>query len=191
MPILKNITVDEFENVTILILEKISMRSKKIGDRIHVVVSEADKSDSENALVINDELSFAGSDKAHNIDMIFDIPNEKSLDQFIRFLQELKEDHYPKKEVSLAAYLDSIPKSELEDLKKEYLTENEKIPKGWVDIEQHLPMVTGDDYIQHGALFKIVKVKFKDGNESESQVGDHNMWYYVAKEAGITHWWND
>lgn len=94
MPVLKNIKVDEFDDVTILVLEKISMRSKKIGDRIHVVVSEADKSDSETALVINDELSFAKSDKVDNIDLIIDIPNEKSLDQLILFLQELKADHY-------------------------------------------------------------------------------------------------
>ena len=94
MPVLKNIKIDEFEDVTILILEKISMRSKKIGERIHIAVSEADKSDSETALVINDEQSFAKSDKVDNIDMLIDIPNEKSLDQFILFLQELKEDHY-------------------------------------------------------------------------------------------------
>ncbi len=92
--ILKNIQVDEFENVTVLILEQISMRSKKIGERIHVAVSDADKSDSETALVINDELSFAKSDKVDNIDLIIDIPNEKALDRFIRFLQDLKEDHY-------------------------------------------------------------------------------------------------
>jgi len=96
MSVLKGIKVDEFENVTVLIFEKISMRSKKIGERIHVSVSEADKSDSETALVINDELSFAKSDKCHNIDMIIDIPNEKSLDQLILFLQDLKEDHYKK-----------------------------------------------------------------------------------------------
>ena len=75
MSVLKGIKVDEFENVTVLIFEKISMRSKKIGERIHVSVSEADKSD---------------------IDMIIDIPNEKSLDQLILFLQDLKEDHYKK-----------------------------------------------------------------------------------------------
>lgn len=91
MPVL-----DEFKNVTVLVLQGVSMRSKKIDGRIHVAVSEADKSDSETALVINEELSFAKSDKVHNIDMIIDIPNEKALDQFIIFLQDLKQDHYPK-----------------------------------------------------------------------------------------------
>ncbi len=96
MSILKGIKVDEFENVTVLVLEKISMRSKKVGERIHIAVSEAHKSDSETALVINEELSFAKSDSVDNIDVIIDIPNEKSLDKFILFLQDLKEDHYKK-----------------------------------------------------------------------------------------------
>ncbi len=94
MPVLKGIEVDEFKDVTILVLQKISMRSKKIGERVHIVVSEAEKSDSETALVVNDELSFAKSDKVHNIDLLIDIPNEKALDQFILFLQEIKEEHY-------------------------------------------------------------------------------------------------
>lgn len=96
MPVLKNIEVDEFKDVTVLVLQKISMRSKKIGDRVHIAVSEAEKSDSETALVINEELSFAKSDQVHNIDMLIDIPNEKALDQFILFFQELKEEHYSK-----------------------------------------------------------------------------------------------
>ncbi len=94
MPVLKNVKIDEFDDVTILVFEKISMRSKKIGERVHVAISESHKSDSETALVINDELSFAKSDKVDNIDMLIDIPNEKALDQLILFLQELKEDHY-------------------------------------------------------------------------------------------------
>lgn len=94
MSVLKGINIDEFENVTVLIIEKLSMRSKKIGGRVHIAVSEAEKSKSEDALVINDELSFAKLDKVHNIDMIIDIPNEKALDQFISFLQDLKEEYY-------------------------------------------------------------------------------------------------
>jgi len=94
MSILKGIKIDEFEDVTVVILEKISMRSKKIGERIHVAVSESSKSDSETALIVNEEISFTKSDKVHNIDVLIDIPNEKSLDQFINFLQDLKEEHY-------------------------------------------------------------------------------------------------
>lgn len=96
MPVLKNIKIDEFENVTILVLQKISMRSKKVDSRVHIAISEADKSDSETALVISDESSLCKSDKVDNIDVLIDIPNEKALDQFISFLQEVKQDHYPK-----------------------------------------------------------------------------------------------
>lgn len=101
MAVLKGINVDEFDNVTILTLEKISMRSKKLNfldnTRVHIAISEADKSKSEEALVINEQTSFCKSDKVDNIDMIIDIPNEKALDQFISFLQELKEEHYNNK----------------------------------------------------------------------------------------------
>ena len=60
-------------------------------------------------------------------------------------------------------------------------------PKGWLSIEEYLPMMYAIDIIQG---YTIYKVKDKDGNEFESAVSDHNVWYYVAKEAGITHWWN-
>ena len=60
-------------------------------------------------------------------------------------------------------------------------------PKGWLSIEEYLPMMYGIDIMQG---YKLYKVKDKDGNEFESAVSDHNVWYYMAKEAGITHWWN-
>jgi len=61
-------------------------------------------------------------------------------------------------------------------------------PKGWLNIEEHLPMMYAIDIMQGYSLFKV---KDKDGNEFESGVSDHNLWYYTAKEAGITHWWNE
>ena len=67
----------------------------------------------------------------------------------------------------------------------------DKTPKGWVSIEDHLPAVTCGDFLEHGAIVRFVKVKDNDGNESESQVGDARMWYYIVKEHGITHWWNN
>ena len=60
-------------------------------------------------------------------------------------------------------------------------------PKGWLRIEEHLPMMYAIDIMQGYTLYKV---KDKDGNEFESGVSDHNVWYYMAKEAGITHWWN-
>ena len=60
-------------------------------------------------------------------------------------------------------------------------------PKGWLSIEEYLPMMYAIDIMQG---YTLHKVKDKDGNEFESGVSDHNVWYYMAKEAGITHWWN-
>ena len=60
-------------------------------------------------------------------------------------------------------------------------------PKGWVSIEEHLPMMYAMDYFNGGTFYKV---KDKEGNEFESFVSDHNLWYYLAKEEGITHWWN-
>lgn len=64
----------------------------------------------------------------------------------------------------------------------------DKTPKGWVSIEEYLPMWMATDVVQG---YSIYKVKDKDGNESESCVTDHGTWYYFAKDAGITHWWNE
>lgn len=61
-------------------------------------------------------------------------------------------------------------------------------PKGWISIEDYLPMMYTIDIMQGYTLYKV---KDKDGNEFESAVSDHNVWYYMAKEAGITHWWNE
>lgn len=60
-------------------------------------------------------------------------------------------------------------------------------PKGWISIEEHLPMMLAMDIMQGCTEYKV---KDKDGNEFETGVSDHNVWYYMAKEAGITHWWN-
>ncbi len=88
------------------------------------------------------------------------------------------------------AFGNAISNMTPEDIEK-YFPEADPIPNGWVSIEEHLPAVTIDDFLKHNAIVRMIKVKDKDGNEFESQVGDHQMWYYIAKEAGITHWWND
>lgn len=61
-------------------------------------------------------------------------------------------------------------------------------PKGWLSIDEYLPMFMAID-IANGC--SIYKVKYADGTEGESGVADHNVWYYEAKEAGITHWYNE
>ena len=61
-------------------------------------------------------------------------------------------------------------------------------PKGWLSIEEYLPKMYVTDLKQG---YTIYKVKDKYGNEFESGVSDHNSWYQMAKENGITHWWNE
>lgn len=73
-----------------------------------------------------------------------------------------------------------------EDIQKYFPESN--TPKGWVSIEDDLPKWYADD-LEQG--YTIYKVKDIHGNESEAYVCDHNVWYYEAKDAGITHWWNE
>lgn len=64
----------------------------------------------------------------------------------------------------------------------------DKRPKGWLSIEEHLPMMYAKDIMQGYSEFKI---KYADGKEGVARVSDHNIWYYHAKEAGVTHWFNE
>lgn len=82
----------------------------------------------------------------------------------------------------LKIVLDNISQEEIE---KYFPTDNK--PKGWLSIEEYLPMMCAEDV---GQGYTTYKVKDIDGNEFESGVSDHNVWYYMAKENGITHWWN-
>ena len=61
-------------------------------------------------------------------------------------------------------------------------------PKGWLSIEEHLPGWLAKDVMQG---YSVYKVRHKDGTEFESAVTDHGLWYYLAKEAGVTHWLNE
>lgn len=61
-------------------------------------------------------------------------------------------------------------------------------PKGWISIEDSLPECLAIDVLNGGSIYKV---KDKNGKEFESKVCDHTMWYYEAKEAGITHWWHE
>ena len=93
-----------------------------------------------------------------------------------------------KKSPMLKALREHLSKmSEEEKLKlKDELTD--KTPEGWLSIEEHLPAMRMGDLLEDG--YRKIKVRFKDGKEDISRVSDHNIWYYEAKEAGITHWYN-
>jgi hypothetical protein len=70
---------------------------------------------------------------------------------------------------------------------KEKFFPEDTTPKGWVSIEEHLPTWMASDIMEGGTMYKV---KYKDGAYGGSFVSDHNIWYYMAKEQGITHWWN-
>lgn len=62
----------------------------------------------------------------------------------------------------------------------------------WVSVEDRLPMVTTDDITKNipdeygNNIYKVVQVT--DGKRIwYSGVGDHNVWYYEARESGVTH----
>lgn len=70
---------------------------------------------------------------------------------------------------------------------KEKFFPEDTTPKGWVSIEEHLPMWMASDIMEGGSRYKV---RTADGHEGYSIVSDHNVWYHIAKEQGITHWWN-
>lgn len=94
MSILKGIKVDDFDNVTVIVFKDISTRHGKFGDNVHIVVSEADKSQSEEMVKLNETESLCWSDTVHNIDVILDFPSKKSIEQLIDYLTKVKEEMY-------------------------------------------------------------------------------------------------
>lgn len=78
--------------------------------------------------------------------------------------------------------LENITPEEIE----KYFPEDKK-PKGWISIDEHLPMMWAIDVMQG---YTEYKVKYKNGTTGTTKVADHNTWYYYAKDEGITHWLN-
>ncbi len=108
-------------------------------------------------------------------------------DKFIRQYDAIIEETQQEKlDKSLKAFSESLSEMSKEELDN-FLPEPE-IPKGWIDIEEHLPKCLAIDFITKG--YSEYTAKDKDGNEFETTVTDHGMWYHMAKDAGITHWLN-
>jgi hypothetical protein len=61
-------------------------------------------------------------------------------------------------------------------------------PKGWLSIEEYLPMFMAVDFANGCSVYKV---RYENGTVSESGVADHDVWYYYAKNEGITHWFNE
>ncbi len=60
-------------------------------------------------------------------------------------------------------------------------------PKGWLSIEEHLPMWMGRDFCKG---YSAYTARDKEGILYFTHVSDHNTWYYMAKEQGIIEWYN-
>lgn len=84
----------------------------------------------------------------------------------------------------LTEHLDNMSEEEKKET-VEYF--RDKRPTGWLKIDDHLPYMSAIDMFSGGTTFNV---RYEDGSESTSTVMDHNIWYYEAKEAGITHWLN-
>ena len=84
-------------------------------------------------------------------------------------------------------FFNNLTEDEIEKLKEKYFPKESNTPKGWVSIDERLPMLKAGDLFKGGTEYKVL---FEDGVESYSRVTDPNTWYYLAKEIGITHWYN-
>ena len=95
------------------------------------------------------------------------------------------EDKFKKSLDAFSKALKEMTPEEHEYWKEKFRDKN---PKGWVSVEDALPMWRVSDVAKG---YSEYKVKDKDGKEFMTQLTDHTTWYYlVAKESGITHWWN-
>lgn len=79
-------------------------------------------------------------------------------------------------------------KNKIAEYYKDYIKNIPKIPKGWISIEDHLPVFLTKDVVKGGSTYLVMD---KDGNTFKSTVSNSNMWYHLAKETNITHWYND
>lgn len=81
---------------------------------------------------------------------------------------------------------DSLKNLSAEDLEK-YFPKDTR-PKGWLSIDDHLPMMYASD-IRKG--YSEFKVKYENGEIGDTIVCDHNTWKYYAIQNKITHWYNE
>jgi hypothetical protein len=94
MPVLKNEKIDDIEDVTILVMKDISVRHKIVDDRIHLCLAETKKLESDVMVNMSENSDLCWSDKTAHIYVLIDFPTVKTLDQFIKNLQEIREEHF-------------------------------------------------------------------------------------------------
>lgn len=81
-------------------------------------------------------------------------------------------------------HFDSLDERGWEELREFF---KDDTPKGWISIEDYLPQWLACDVEQGYSTYKVRNI---EGEEFDSIVSDHTMWYYMAKKEGITHWLN-
>lgn len=88
-------------------------------------------------------------------------------------------------------YLDSLTEEDMKNLRIRFVELHKKdkdlVPKGWVDINVHLPYCRGIDFM----VGTECKVKTADGQEFISRVFDSLVWKYVMLDENVTHWYNE
>lgn len=87
---------------------------------------------------------------------------------------------------ALKRILDEASPEQIEQWKKD-LNPVRNIPTGWVSIEEHLPMMLARDF----ATGTPILVRNAEHVETTTIVCDHNVWYYMMKEAGVIEWFNE
>lgn len=86
----------------------------------------------------------------------------------------------------LRKWLANMTPEEKEELKEKF---KDKRPKGWVDVNEYLPMMYASDLMQG---YSVYKVRDSAGKEFDSHVCDGHLWYYyTAQPLNITHWFNE
>lgn len=152
------------------------MKNKKQKIELELPISIVPTADN-NGLIIKD---------ANNIEHFFYNKKDSDEMEYDGWSADVTEDNAKNLADKVREHFDSMSEDEVEEIRQKYFTD--KRPKGWVDIEHHLPMMFAIDILQGYSVFKVRDVY---GNEFEEKVSDHNSWYYHAKEIGITHWLNE
>ena len=91
MPVLKALQIDDIKDVTVIVFSQLAFREKYTPDgRIHVVISEAHKTEDDTLVELSGEKSICKSTTTSHIDVLLDFPSAEKIDKLIEYLLEVK-----------------------------------------------------------------------------------------------------
>lgn len=93
MSFLKGIKIDDIENVTVIVFDRIDFRHKRINEGLHITMHKPG-TDGETLVKLQNGDSIAMSSVVDDIDVLLDFPNRKSIDNFIQCLVSIRDDCY-------------------------------------------------------------------------------------------------